>query len=416
MAEKRKIYIWGTGKYGRKVLDVVSKENCLVEGFIDNDPAKQGGTFEGIGIMSFKDVPEDYDAIIISIINYYAVLYQLKSKPGVDFSKIIVFLEETYCSHPEYTQILDQQKWRIALLEYKVEKLEKNLTARLDNAGYEIIDKYQKGGYQYPQMGSTEEAVDRIINEGCSLVRYGDGEFEIMAGKERLIYQDYNSVLAERLLEIISSKEEKLLIGIANNYGDLDTYIEDTANGIRIYMSEEIRKYHMSVLEKERIYYDAYMFKTYFPYKDREDTEKRVALVKRLWEDRNIVIVEGSQTRSGYGNDLFDGAKSLRRILCPMKNVFDKYEQVLKAVVKLEKDCLILVVLGPVANLLVYDLMKKGYQAIDIGQIDMDYEWYLAGAEKRVPIPDRYVSQLPPAEILEINDKEYQEQIIEQIS
>ena len=74
-----------------------------------------------------------------------------------------------------------------------------------------------------------------------------------------------------------------------------------------------------------------------------------------------------------------------------------------------------LIVLGSVAEILAYDLMKEGYQAVDIGQIGMDYEWYRAGAQKRVPIPDRYVSQLPPAEIEEINDEKYLNQIIEWI-
>ena len=65
--------------------------------------------------------------------------------------------------------------------------------------------------------------------------------------------------------------------------------------------------------------------------------------------------------------------------------------------------------------MLIYDLVNKGYQAVDIGQIDMDYEWYKAGVGKRIPIPDKYVSQLPPAEILEINDTEYLNQIIAKI-
>ena len=59
--------------------------------------------------------------------------------------------------------------------------------------------------------------------------------------------------------------------------------------------------------------------------------------------------------------------------------------------------------------------MREGYQAVDIGQIDMDYEWYQMGAQKRMPIPDRYVSQLPPAEIREVNDSAYLDQIIERI-
>lgn len=255
----------------------------------------------------------------------------------------------------------------------------------------------------------------KIINERCSLVRYGDGEFDIMAGKERPNFQNYDPILAERLLEVLSSKDERLLISIANNYGNLDMYTDDSADGVRSYMNEETRRFHMSVLEKDRVYYDAYMFKLYHRYKNRQDTWKRVALVKSIWERRDVVIVEGCQTRTGYKNDLLDNVRSLRRILCPINNVFDKYREVLRAVSKLEKDCLILVVLGPTSELLVYDLMKKGYQLVDIGQIDMDYQWYLAGVEKRVPIPDRYVSQLPPAEIEEINDKEYRDQIIEQI-
>lgn len=409
-------YIWGTGKNGRKVLAAINNANCQVNGFIDNDPSKQGTLFEEIKVISFKDIKKDYDVIIVSVINYYAILYQLKMEKDMDVSKIIVFWDESYCDNPKYFLFLDQQKWKITLLEQKIAKMEETLNARLNNIGYEIIDKYRRSMYQYPQIGSTEEAVDKIVKEKCSLVRYGDGEFEIMAGKERAVFQNYDQRLAERLVEVISSKNEKLLIGIANNYGNLDTYTADTADGIRLYMSEKVRNYHMSVLEKDRVYYDAYMFKSYFPYKNREDTWKRVALVKRIWEERDIVIIEGKQTRTGYRNDLFDNVKSLRRILCPMKNVFDKYNEVLNAALKIERDCLILVVLGPVSNLLVFDLMKRGYQAVDIGQIDMDYEWYLMGAEKRVHIPDRYVSQLPPAEIEEATDIDYLNQVIEYIS
>jgi glycosyltransferase family protein len=410
-----KVFIWGTGKYGRKVFQVINDENCKVEGFIDNDPAKHGKTYEGIEILPFRKVEDDYDIIIISIVNYDEILYQLKLNNFTDFAKIIVFFDETYCENSEYFHILDPLKWKIIVLEQKVEKLERIIKAKFNNIGYEIIDKYNKNLYQFPKMGSTEEAIDKIVNGGCSLVRYGDGEFDIMAGKESPVFQNHDPKLAIRLLEVISARDEKLLIGIANNYGNLDVYADDNADVIRCYMNEETRKYHMSVLEKDRVYYDAYMFKSYFPYKNRENTWKRVALIKKVWENRDVVIVEGDKTRAGYGNDLFDNVKSLRRILTPTKNAFPKYDKILSTVLKVKKECLILVILGPTAELLVYDLMKKGYQAVDIGQIDMDYEWYRVGAQKKVPIPDRYVSQLSPAEIAEVNDAEYLNQILERV-
>lgn len=412
---KKKVYIWGSGKYGRKAIHSINTENCEIEGIIDNDANKHGSLFEGIKIMPFRDIGEDYDLIIISVSNYDEVLYQLKLENYQDFSKIIVFMDESYCNNSKYFSILNHQGWRIALLENKVEKLEQHVRVRFDNIGYEIIDKYE-GGYQYPKLGTTEEAIDKIVNEGCSLVRYGDGEFEIMAGKERPIFQNYDPVLAKRLKEIILSRDEKLLICIAGNYGNLDRYIEQCADGIRCYMSEEVRGYHMSVLDKDKVYYDTRMFKTYFPYKNRENTGERVAKIKKIWEGRDIVIVEGDKTRTGYGNDLFDHVKSLRRILCPTQNVFKQYEHVLQAVSNIEKDCLILAALGPVAELLVYDLMKKGYQAVDIGQMDMDYEWYLAGVKKRVHLQDKYVPLFPPIEISEVNDEVYLNQIITRIN
>lgn len=72
-----KVFIWGTGKYGRKVFQVINDENCKVEGFIDNDPAKHGKTYEGIEILPFRKVEDDYDIIIISIVNYDEILYHL---------------------------------------------------------------------------------------------------------------------------------------------------------------------------------------------------------------------------------------------------------------------------------------------------------------------------------------------------
>lgn len=410
-----KVYIWGTGKYGRKVLRMINTEMCSVEGFIDNNPEKRGKSCEGIRIFSYRDIAEGYDFLIVSIVEYEAVLYQLKLEGNTDFSKVIVFFDETYCDDPVCLQVIDGQKWKIALLEEKVERLERIVKAGFHNIGYEIIDKYMKNLYQFPQMGSTEEAIDKMVNEGCSLVRYGDGEFETIAGRDGTVYQKHNPELARRLAEILTDRDEKLLIGIANNYGTLEEYTEDAANSIRFYMNEATRKFHMSILEMDRVYYDAYMFKTYFGHKNREDTWKRVALVKKIWSGRDVVIVEGDKTRTGYGNDLLDNVKSLRRILAPTSNAFDKYTEILNAALKLEKDCLILVVLGQTANLLVYDLMKKGYQAVDIGQVDMDYQWYRMGAQKRMPIPDRYVSQLPPAEIEEINDAGYLNQVIERI-
>lgn len=206
-----------------------------------------------------------------------------------------------------------------------------------------------------------------------------------------------------------------MLIAIANNYGSLEDYSEPVAYGIRKYMTKETRDFHYTLLDKTRVYYDAYMFKGYMPYRNRELSGQRFSMMKKIWKDRDIVIVEGEYTRTGAGNDLLAGAKSIERIIAPTKNASEVYNQLLEETLKINKEKLILVVLGPAGKCLAYDLFNVGYQVVDIGQIDMDYEWYLAGQGVKVPNPKKYVSQLPEMEITDIDDEGYYRQIITKI-
>ena len=41
-------------------------------------------------------------------------------------------------------------------------------------------------------------------------------------------------------------------------------------------------------------------------------------------KDRDVIICEGEKTRMGVGNDLLDNCKSIKRIICPSENAFDK--------------------------------------------------------------------------------------------
>ena len=44
---------------------------------------------------------------------------------------------------------------------------------------------------------------------------------------------------------------------------------------------------------------------------------------------------------------------------------------------------MIIIALGPTATVLAYDLAKEGYQALDMGHFDIEYEWYLRNATKK---------------------------------
>lgn len=404
-----KIYVWGTGKGCKKaMLNYVYDEE--IAGYIDNDPERWGKNFQGKRVVNFREALQDADSIIVTVMQYDAVLYQIE-KSGFAMDKVFCYFEAAN-SIEMVKRYFDPKGWKIDILEKRLEDLEKIVRIRSSNIGYEIADNLEKGKYKFPILHSDEEAVRRIVEEKCSLIRFGDGEFELMAGKERAPFQKYEKTLAARLREAVQCSRDNVLIALANNYGSVDSYIESDKDGIREYMTEEVRAFHASLLDFNRVYYDAYLFKCYFASKDRKDAQRRYALVKRIWQDRDIVLIEGAGTRTGQGNDLLDNAKSIQRILCPTKNAYERYQNILKEAEKISEDKMILCALGPAGKVLAYDLTGNGHQVVDIGQIDMEYEWYRAGAGIKVPNPTKYVSQLPPALVEEVHDEKYENQII----
>lgn len=283
----------------------------------------------------------------------------------------------------------------------------------MENVRYEIFADEKRP--LYPTIASEDETVDKIIQEGKSICRFGDGEISVILGEDRQVFQEPNPKLGVRLKEVLESKDEDILVAIADNYGDLTRYNLFSRYNIRAYMTEETRKKHYSVLDFERKYYDAYMSR---PYVDRADNMtdgpvKRFQRLKQIWTGRDIVIIEGHQTRMGVGNDLFDEATDVKRILGPAVNAFDRYDDILEEALKLDKDKLIIISLGATATVLAYDLAKAGYQALDLGHIDLEYEWMLKGEGKRVEIKNKYNNEFNGGDqVEEINDPVYEKQVI----
>ena len=79
----------------------------------------------------------------------------------------------------------------------------------------------------------------------------------------------------------------------------------------------------------------------------------------------------------------------------------------------LDQNTLILISLGPTATVLAYDLIEFGHQIIDFGHFDIQYEYYLRNATKKIKIPNKYVNEVPGGtlNIKPISNKDYYRQI-----
>ena len=231
-------------------------------------------------------------------------------------------------------------------------------------------------------------------------------------------YQKYDKELAKRLGEVLNSNEKDLLVAIPNIV-NIDYVNEYTGFAVEFW-PKWLKRYKfrlLKLLDRKKEYYSASITRFYLDYKDKSNKGEYIKKLKQIWEGKDVVIIEGTQSRLGVGNDLFDNMKTVQRILCPPENAFDKYEDIMKEALKINKTKLILIALGPTATVLAYDLYKNGYRAIDIGHIDIEYEWYLRKATKKVKIESKYVTEVKEGRenIKEIKDEKYQNEIIAKI-
>lgn len=298
-----------------------------------------------------------------------------------------------------------------------LEKQRKLINQSVNNVKYELADdRCDKENMYYPKFYKEEETLRLIIDEKKSMARFGDGEFALMSREERQKFQHLDDRLSERLIEIIRSDEEGMLIAIADNYGSLDKFNSNGKQGIRTYMTEEVRKQHKQFLDLNRTYHNAYISRPYVLYADNhtDAPRKRFDSLKQIWDKRNVIFVEGLLTRLGVGNDLFDNAAQIRRIEVPATNSYDKYDEIIQAALKYaEPDSLFLIAMGPAAGVLAYDLQHAGYQALDIGHVDLEYEWFLRGTGERCEVKNKYNNEYQGGDNVEdIQDEEYFKQII----
>lgn len=275
---------------------------------------------------------------------------------------------------------------------------------------------YISGNKAVNVMGILE-TLEYVRDKRISVARFGDGEIKQMCGVS-IGYQEYNEELARRLKQVITMPDnDKLLVCLPDIFEKMDRY-----KAIVDLTWKQHLKWHQDVwagiVTSEKHYGNAFISRLYMDLADKSMCGKYFQSIKELFADEDILIVEGFYSRSGVGNNLFEGARSIERIICPSHNAYSKYEVILDTVRKHGTDKLILIMLGPAAKVLAYDLALEGYWAVDIGHIDSEYEWYKMGAVDRIRIEHKHTaeSEFADEHIALQNDDTYVREIVAMLS
>ncbi|MGE9987003.1 SP_1767 family glycosyltransferase [Lactobacillus johnsonii] len=266
------------------------------------------------------------------------------------------------------------------------------------------------------RVRSIDETLDRILNKNKSIVRFGDGELYLINKKE-IGYQTYDENLSKRLKHILlQGSNDKYDVALPDVFDGLEAY----GMYAKVYYMNDFfprnRKDLAEIESTNNIYSNAFISR---PYMDRIDKSKSAIWfdkLKQIWKNKDILIVEGTLTRSGVGNDLFTNTKSIKRILAPSKNAYQKIDQIERMIRENAEDRLVLLMLGPTAKVIVDDLQDLDNQLIDLGHIDSEYEWFKMGATYKVKLKNKHTAEFNFDENIEaVHDQTYENEIIGKI-
>ena len=265
---------------------------------------------------------------------------------------------------------------------------------------------------------SIDETLYELMKTEKSLIRFGDGEFNIMNGYS-IAFQEYNEELARGMKEILlTANQEEMLLCMPEVFKTFRGEFPLDYNS-EIFWKKELDRYADFFKEycQSKTYGSAFISRPYIYSKDKTRAFDQFEKMKQLFEGKDLLIVEGATSRSGVGNDLFDKANSIKRIICPSHNAFSKIKEIKENILEYSEGRLILLMLGPTAKVLAYQLTQQGYRTLDLGHIDSEYEWMQMKAETRVQLKHKHTAEFNFDQDIEfIDDEGYNRQIVTDLS
>lgn len=211
---------------------------------------------------------------------------------------------------------------------------------------------------------TSDETVKYISSAKKSVIRFGDGEFNILVGGN-VHYQVYNSELRKELLEILQNYtgDSPYLLCVPYHYFSKSNLTLNKRVLISSWSTPKrtFKKY----IKTDVAYGDAFVFARN---NDRYNYQ-------RIWEKyRTVILVHNNKK---YFKDVIDlDRQEGFFVKVPDKNSYefiDEIEYEIEKIYKInnlsQENTIVLLSAGPTAKALVYRMSLKGYKMIDCGHV-----------------------------------------------
>ncbi len=257
------------------------------------------------------------------------------------------------------------------------------------------------------KVHTIDETIDELLHTDKSMVRFGDGEIVMIRGID-LMLQQAAPEIGEGLAEILAYQYDDLMVTVPDIFRTLSDHHKASRQFWRDHLLFN-RKTYERYCNKHRVYGSTFVSRCYYFAGDRSMCDGWFAKIRKIWENRDIVIVEGTRTHNGVGNNLFDSASGIERIICPPSDAYVALPAILDACLLYDKDRMFLLSVGVAAKFLAVELFRRGYRVLDIGNMDMEYEWYLRKAKDKVPLEKHNIAGEEANRQAAVRDKAYGE-------
>lgn len=259
--------------------------------------------------------------------------------------------------------------------------------------------------FPFYKVATLEETIDEIRIHKKNISRFGDGEFRLVLDASGIGFQNGSTEMTERLREVLTSNLPNHLVAIPETF----SFRNNLNWRVKFWWLNFINTIGVQIshyLNPGKKYSNAFITRFYLDYETKNHIPNVLEKIKKVWENQDVLIVEGEYSRLGVGNDLFNNVKSLQRILCPAKDAFSMYHEIISEVRAHGRNKLVLLALGPTATVMAFDLAKENIWTLDIGHIDLEYMWYLQNAQEKIPVAGRLVNEATKEQNVDIPENE----------
>ena len=207
----------------------------------------------------------------------------------------------------------------------------------------------------------TKEEIQKYIKEGKSIIRFGDGEINLMLNLKNH-YEDFAPRLKEMMEEITCSysKNSPYILSLPKfiNYSNVDLKEIGKFNvwlPLKVMFLLKFYK-HVGYMDAHNFYYDNYF----------------ESVVAPVIKGKKIFYVTRKETIEKQKNNGTIPWSGVIGIETPETNGLGSYEEIKKridaAVVYFAKeDVVLLFGMGPVGKYMIFEYAKEGVQGIDVG-------------------------------------------------